>query len=218
MRVMVGTACADYPSRNNTFFDCFYNLVLPEGSERHRATSNDASANVNLLVDIAQRGNFTHIFIVDDDQMFNPMIVMNLLKHDLDVVCGLYLMRNHPFKPLIFDGVLEDDKQVHWVSLKTNGLTEIIAMGMGCVLIKMEVFNKLEKPYFGIRDGIGDDIQFSRALRRAGIKMFCDTTQTLWHTIKASVAPLWKDNHWVTCIRIGDFNIEIPAWSEEDET
>lgn len=216
-KILLTTPSADYPSRNNSFYDCFYNLVLPEGSKRQRIISNDASANVNLAVDIAQTEGFTHIFFVDDDQMFHPRTCMNLLELGLDVVIGLYLMREFPFKPVVFNKVHDDNKQVHWHVLQGKPeIIEVQAMGLGGALIRTEVFSKLQKPYFGIRDGLGDDIQFSRALRNAGVKMFCDTNQILWHTIKGSVAPIWKGDHWVTCIRIGQHNIEIPSYSGVD--
>ena len=62
---------------------------------------------------------------------------------------------------------------------------------MGCVLIKMSVFDQMERPYFdlkanseGRRDGYGQDLYFYTKVRWAGIEVWvepgiiCDQVET----------------------------------------
>ena len=103
IKVLVGAPCGKQPVCD-AFYDCFYGLQLPEGSIKIRAKSGSVPQNLNALVDEAIKYECTHLFIVEDDSMFAPDVVMRLLSHDKDVVTGLCLQRNPPFRPYIYDG------------------------------------------------------------------------------------------------------------------
>lgn len=214
IKVLAGAPCGKTPVCDS-FYDCFYGLILPEGSPRIRAKSGSVPQNLNALVDEAIKFECTHLFIVEDDSMFAPDTVLRLLSHDKDVVTGLCLQRNPPFRPYIYDG-FDEVTGMLWRDLKDGeeGLIRVAATGMGGILINMNVFKKLERPYFyttfiGEKEW-GQDILFASDLYKAGIEVFCDLNVTIWHATHCSLGTEFVDGKWWTLVRIGTSNIRIP--------
>ena len=214
IKVLVGAPCGKEPVCD-AFYDCFYGLNLPEGSIRIRAKSGSVPQNLNALVDEAIKYECTHLFIVEDDSMFAPDVVMRLLSHDKDVVTGLCLQRNPPFRPYIYDGFDEKTGMI-WRALHDDdkGLIKVTATGMGGILIKMSVIAKLERPFFystyiGEKEW-GQDILFAASLHKAGVEIYCDLDATIWHATHCSLGTEYVDGKWWTLVRIGNFNIRLP--------
>ena len=67
---------------------------------------------------------------------------------------------NNKRGPLITDG------EVH----------EVYTLPMGCSLYSMEVFYRIEQPWFETTECLTQDSFFSQKLRDAGYKLFCDTS------------------------------------------
>lgn len=214
IKVLAGAPCGKTPVCDG-FYDCFYGLQLPNESIRIRAKSGSVPQNLNALVDEAIKHNCTHLFIVEDDSMFAPDTVLRLLNHDKDVVTGLCLQRNPPFRPYIYEG-FDDETGMIWRGLRPDdkGLIRVCATGMGGILIKMDVFKRLNRPYFyttylGEKEW-GQDILFAEDLYKAGVEIFCDLDATIWHATHCSLGTEYVDGQWWTLVRIGESNIRIP--------
>src|SRR3990167_10933849 len=97
---------------------------------------------------------------------FNGSTLSRLLALDKDIVGAFYNFKTLPIQTTakLFEDFIPNEP------FKVYGL------GMGCILIKTEVFKKLKKPYFLItRDEQGDaihteDVSFSEKPRVAGKK------------------------------------------------
>jgi hypothetical protein len=219
IKVLAGAPCGKEPVCDS-FYDCFYGLMLPEGSPRIRAKSGSVPQNLNALVDEAIKFECTHLFIVEDDSMFASDTVLRLLSHDKDVVTGLCLQRNPPFRPYIYDG-FDDVTGMIWRYLTDSdqGLIKVCATGMGGILIKMDVFKRLERPYFYTtyvdEKEWGQDILFAKSLHKAGIEVFCDLDATIWHATHCSLGTEYVDGRWYTIVRIDKSNIRIPQFATE---
>lgn len=145
--------------------------------------------NRNYAVAEAPKQGCTHVLFLDSDMVFPADTLLRLLDAERDIVGALYARRVHPHATL---GRLVDPDP-------TGGIAEAVEMGIGCVLIRLSVFDKLERPYFrcpavyegspelagfdltGIEMGeiMDDSIWFSKAARRAGLKLWIDTELTL---------------------------------------
>jgi hypothetical protein len=197
----------------DSFYDCFYGLILPEGSARARAIRGSVPGNLNRIIECAKDYDYT--FIVEDDSMFAPDTVLRLLEHDKEVVTGLCVSRQPPFRPYIYQVVENGEIAPRPLTNDDSGLIRVAATGMGGILIKNSVFSKLTKPYFyNTYEGEiewGQDVLFAKSLVNAGIEVFCDTDVTIWHATHCSLSTSFKDNKWITTIRIADCNVEIPA-------
>lgn len=109
---------------------------------------------------------------LDSDMVFPPSTIKTLLSHDKDIVAATYCQREGPSYPM---GCTVDDKP-----LPLTGLVEAGRLPTGCMLIKMNVFEKMQKPYFrwAFRDNnsriIGEDVEFCDRAREMGFSIWCD--------------------------------------------
>jgi len=136
--------------------------------------------NRNLLVRTARENECSHLFFMDHDMIFEPDAINRLLAHDVDVVGGAYNIR----------GILPRELNV-WVNeerLATlpRELFKADAIGCGCMLIRMSVFDALPFPWFKIEETeddlqVTEDIYFCNAVRKAGMTVWCDPTIRIGH-------------------------------------
>lgn len=177
------------------------------------AVNRNGSAERALAVDC------THVLYLDDDHIFPPHLLTQLLSHDKDIISGLYVSREAPFYPQIYKG--EDDKR--WVHNKLldpfmSGVIEVDCVGAGCLLVKAEVFRGMEKPWWTlgqtIKDGWGDDVDFCRRARDAGFRVWCDLELPVGHICNMTVWPQRGESGDWTTVLIGANSlplIQFPA-------
>jgi hypothetical protein len=135
--------------------------------------------------------NMDYILFVDDDMICPDNLFLKLYKHRgiADVVCPLAFTRNEPYKPVIYasvegyDAVNKSDYFINNVVMKypRNKLVEVDACGFGAALIKVDILRKIEPPYFMCSSGTGEDILFCYKVRKAGGRVFMDTTFNIGH-------------------------------------
>lgn len=138
----------------------------------------------------AMKNNCTHIFSVDDDMVFPPETLTKMIAHDKEVVGVVAHSRSLPPMPVV--EFLDDEEKSTADRLLgkhdiPEELFEVKAVGGGVNLIKTEVFEKIEKPWydtetheFGMTK-MGEDSWFCRQVRKAGITIYCDPTITIGH-------------------------------------
>ena len=152
-----------------------------------------------------------YIFFLDYDVLPPADALKRLVFHaahhkDYDIFAGVYCTKNRSLpEPLIYNqfgaGPFWD-----WTvgDILTTDRHNIVAVGMGCTLVRMSLFHKLEhseeKPWFhtGLARDIGnegmivgerhtEDIYFcKRALTEANAKIFVDTSILCGHQDKAT--------------------------------
>lgn len=134
----------------------------------------------------ARSDDCTHVLFLDSDMTFPADTIARLLAHDKDIVGCTYARRIHPHTAL---GRLMD---VH-----DGKLQEAIELPSGCLMIRTDVFDKLEAPYFRCQPyptldplpeamagfdvtgyeapgTMSEDYYFCQAARRAGFKVWAD--------------------------------------------
>ena len=115
---------------------------------------------------------------LDSDMMFPPTTLLRLLSHNEDIVACNYMKRSFPSKSVAFTDTTDWES---WVPLEYSNSLEIVeAVGMGCVLMKTEIFKQLTKPYFEYtyqsesQDWIGEDFTLFRKLNDLGYNVNID--------------------------------------------
>jgi len=131
---------------------------------------------------------YDYIMWIDSDQVFEPNDFFKLLEHDKDIVSGLYLRKPQGDTlndiPIEFACFNEDGKRLY--TNEVNGeLRKVWSNGMGWMLIKKGVFEKIEYPWFGpIIEGLGfhgEDVSFQLRARDSGFESYVDTSIIVGH-------------------------------------
>ncbi|MBN1941076.1 MAG: hypothetical protein JW772_02740 [Candidatus Diapherotrites archaeon] len=145
----------------------------------------------NVLVENFLKSDCTHLLFLDSDMVFPPNIVELLLKHDKEVVSGLYFLRKMllpSFRMLNKEGNYQSS-----YDFPKNELVKVDATGLGCMLIKRKVLEKVDsenkgKPLFftkydkGMRTKVhGEDTAFCELVKKAGFEIYVDTGLILGH-------------------------------------
>lgn len=214
MKLAIVVPTAEF-SRQAEWFDHFNQLDKPTGTVLAQAHGQSPARNRNHLIELCLQNDCTHIFFVDDDVVL-PKNTLNLLLEnaDKDIVTGLYLKRNFPHHPIIFDVSLAGGEcGYHFLKDGENGLIPIVNCGLGCCLIRREVFDIMQpdcppsgkkNPPTWIRlgecevDHWCDDIGFFNRARTYGFKLWCDLRVQCGHFASVIVRPEYKDGKWMT--------------------
>jgi len=197
MRILVGIPCGDtlVVPFHNTFGQAL------RGDYKIEVTTvngmNTVSAR-NKIVRKALDGKFDYIFFMDSDMSFPPNTLDNLIKRDKDIVGGFYMRKKGGYLPNAFMlGSVDGDK---FLTQFVTELTEVEAVGTGCMLIKTEVFKNIEMPWFeywtnSSPEGhvMTEDIVFCEKAKSAGYKIFCDGEIRCGHVGMFIVTPIVKD-------------------------
>ena len=116
---------------------------------------------------------------LDSDMMFPPTTLLRMLAHNQDIVACNYMKRSYPFKSVAF---MDTNDWESWVPLQSEDeLLTVEAIGMGCVLMRTSVFEKLNRPYFEYtyqyqtKDWGGEDFTLFKKLNKLGYQVKVDT-------------------------------------------
>lgn len=226
-RVMLCVPTAEF-ARRADFYDYLEVLEKPEGTMKTTAHGASPARNRNIMIKLALENNATHCLFIDDDMAFRPDMLKRLLRHDVDIVSGLYLMRNYPHLPVMFDESFADGKcKFKFLTPGTKGLVEVVNTGLGACLIKTEVFKKMPHPWITLGecepDHWSDDIAFFNRARKYGFKIHVDLEVPCGHMMSAIIWPNRDvSGNWFTMYNTGSAEMvqmpqHIPTQEEIDK-
>lgn len=130
------------------------------------------------LVDRALEFDSDYIFWLDSDIYCPPSTVIKLLAHNQPVIACNYIRRQLPAKGVAYEKMYEWDKPLDFEP--RDSLVEVEGLGMGCLLMKTEIFHKLKKPWFEFKytsetnDWLGEDMVLCEKIRDLGYKIMVD--------------------------------------------
>lgn len=143
--------------------------------------------------------NYDYIMWIDSDIIFTPDQFETLLKHDKDIVSGVYFMEGGKYLATVKEW---DEKHFehkgHFQFMTLNDikmkeeLIEVAYTGMGFMLVKMGVFESMEYPWFKpIDKKIGnavdftmEDVAFCLKAQQKKYKILIDPTIKVGHEKK----------------------------------
>lgn len=153
---------------------------------------------------------------LDMDHSFEPDLLARLLnlmnKYDrpdyrVGVVGGLYLHKQPPYNPTIWQFTGQEDQTVPILNWPEGEVLEVGVIGTGALLVKRWVFDRIEKElgekpfsvseYKGL---VGEDFAFARRCRKLGIPMLVDPRIEGHH---AKVTRLTVEAHYRPEDRVG---------------
>ena len=133
---------------------------------------------------------------IDSDVIFRFEDFQALLKHNVDMVAGLYLMAdNARFAAVekMNEDTFKQNGEFEFLTpaktAKHHGLIPVDYCGFGFVLVKKGVFEKVEYPWFRpiyiemgeCSDFTAEDVGFCMLAKQAGVSMLVDPTVVVGH-------------------------------------
>jgi hypothetical protein len=95
----------------------------------------------NIIVEEALKDKPDYLWLVEDDNQYPPGILKALFDAHTDVAVADYPVRGNQH------------------SVTYNAAGELLYAGLGCVLVKREVFKKLDQPYFSVERSYTPDME-----------------------------------------------------------
>lgn len=130
----------------------------------------------------AQELGATHLLMLDDDHVFDGTVFDKLWEYqEKHMVSALYMTRGLPCAPCMFR--MTDQGTVPIYVYPKDELLSVDVVGFGFVLFKMEVFKRINPPWFNLSTGFGEDAAFCGRLLQAGLGVFCHTGAKIGHIL-----------------------------------
>ncbi len=196
-------------SWSNLLFELIKNNIKPIISQQYSSVVHFARAKC-LAGDVLKGKNqspfqnnvqYDYIMWIDSDMVFDAKQFFALLESPYDVTSGMYLMEDMKHYPIVKDwntdyflkhgsfGFMTVDEVEK--EPKVNGkYIKVSYTGMGWMLIKKGVIDKIEYPWFwrplenlgnDIIDANSEDVAFCRNLTDAGFDIMVDSTIRTGH-------------------------------------
>lgn len=131
--------------------------------------------------------NSDYILWLDSDIVFPATTAFRLLAHNESVVAANYIRRQLPPKGVAYEKIGNWQDPLSFEVQDT--LVEVEGIGMGCMLIKTDIFKEIPKPWFEFtwtpesNDFLGEDMNLCQKINEAGYQIKVDTvlSQELRH-------------------------------------
>ncbi len=202
-KVCIGVAMGENVSGN--FFASFVGLEK-KGDDFE---ANDITTSYCLKTDIALEA-LTEEFLKTDNEwmlfletdMTHPKdTIAKLIRHNLPVVSGVQTWKTKPFVPMVYRYrpmvLWGQGKDTQWKTgpyqaiddWKDGDLLQVDGVPCGCLLVRRDVFEKIQRPWFSFEGGT-QDLYFCKKVLAAGFTIHCDTSVDCGHftTIKITMA------------------------------
>lgn len=212
-KVLIGLSTGEFIRRAD-FLPSFMGIIRPDNSLSMSIHGQSPAKSRNMIIDEAAKNGCTHILFLDDDMIVPPDTLMKLLAHDKDIVSALYLLRTFPHYPAAFDEAYDNGKCKYlFLNNQKPELTPVANLGLGCVLIKTEMFSHLTPPYVRLgeieKDGWCDDIGFFNRCREAGYEIYCDLNAPVGHMLGVTLWPEHFEGTWYSNYKHDNGNVRI---------
>lgn len=131
------------------------------------------------LATMALESGAEYTLWLDSDMVFPATTAVRLLEHDEDVVAANYLRRQFPVKGVAYETIGDWENPLDFDVY--DGLVPVEGVGMGCMLMKTEIFSELLKPWFDFQwspqsnDFLGEDMVLCQKIASTGRTIKIDT-------------------------------------------
>ena len=181
-KILIGIPTAKYIEPET--FKAIYDLEVPDGYEvdfQYFYGYNIDQVR-NLIASWAMR--YDYLFSVDSDMSFPKETLKWLLQADKDIVSGVYRQRLPEQAIEIYD---LNQRRMQYEDIYLQNMVRIGGCGMGCVLIKSEVFRAIPYPQFQYHAALdhantfSEDLDFCRKATIAGFEIWTIPSLTCGH-------------------------------------
>jgi len=133
---------------------------------------------------------FDYLFFLDKDVIAPADVIPRLLKHQVNIVGGIYRQKFQPYSWCAFMATKDvSGKDAKIPIAPTGDLVDVGYIGAGCLLIHRHVFEMLQFPWFKWEldvanpSGKSEDFYFCEQARKTGLKIWADTSLRCGHVV-----------------------------------
>jgi hypothetical protein len=138
---------------------------------------------------------YDYYLAMDADVAFDVQNIKRLLAKERDIVGGAYPLRAGRTDLVVagcWDSIPGSSSWEKWLRVYNTGLVEVDWCGAGCLLVKKEVLEKMNYPYWihrtvvigELADHTSEDIGFCMTAKELGYKIYCDLDNRIAHIPK----------------------------------
>jgi hypothetical protein len=187
---MVGIPAGEQ-ARWTEFLASLIVLERPKGTRLAFVHGTYIQASRNDLVGQMLASDAQWLFMVDDDHVFDRRLLINLLDRHVPIVGAAAVSRKPPYYVCAY---AHGTNHAMGILDFTPEMQEVEAVGTGAILIRREVFEALESPWFEVGfdangRNISEDIIFCQRAREAGYDIWLDATQMIGHLTGVAIRP-----------------------------
>lgn len=146
--------------------------------------------NRNEICKAALDMNCEYLLFLDADMTFPKDLVVKLVEADKDIVSGIYFKKKAPY-PAVPSNFRDDDslgQALKPIEKYEKGLVKADVVGGGCLLIRRNVLEAMEHPWFEYEidqrtneRAVTEDIGFCRKAKKCGFDIWVDTRLVCGH-------------------------------------
>jgi hypothetical protein len=186
-KIFVGIPQPDYT--HHWFQESLYNFIIANFQEyqlqRYHVVGSVIAMNRNRLVRAAQEAQADYLLQIDADSVFPPSALKRLMTSNKDIIGATTTKRDGSTTRPMCEPMVKDIK----VTVE-DPVIPVKLIGMNFMLTKMEVFDKIEAPWYAeppremmfggkvydptLPELVGEDEYFCIKAREAGYDVFCD--------------------------------------------
>ena len=172
------------------FFDYMINIKSKYPFNLTRSNRLPLDRNRNHLTETALKDKaVSHVLFLDTDIVPPCYDFMDkMVSYDVPIIGLLCTKRTPPHEPIIMKTNAPENEKLNGFWIKyPKGLVEADATGTGCLLVKREVFEKMQQPYFKFHSAyesgkdLSEDVYFLTIAKAIGYKLYVDTEMTCKH-------------------------------------
>lgn len=160
----------------------------------------------NMCRKLIESKELEWLWILGDDHVFKPDILMNLLSRNVDIVVPLCLKRSRPFRPVLYK---VDDGQYYQQGFDylkdKSGLLEVPAAGNAGMLVRRKVIEKIGDDWHRVGwqfpEHGGSDLYFCKRAVEKGFKIYVDLNNSIGHITHMALWPVKYNGGYSVGIR-----------------
>jgi hypothetical protein len=223
-KVFIAIPCSE-GSRYSEFWQSLQGVYTPPNTITQQCRGIYIANNQNTLARMFLESNQDWFWLVNDDQIYPPDILIRLLRHRKDVVAPNCLEKKPPHLPLLYQS--QNGKGIYknkYLIDGQTGLVKIVGAGGGGMLVHRRVLEAIKDPWWevhtvlndnGVSSQSSEDFDFCQKVIDAGFEIYGDLSLWVGHIIQMNMQPIYSDGQWYTMfLRFPDEQISIPAGKE----
>lgn len=163
-------------------FKSIYDLQMPIGyTVTFKSYIGDKIDQLrNVIASHAKQ--YDYLLFVDSDIILPSDTLIKMINADKDIISALYIQRKPDTQIVeVYMDVDNGCVNIPYSLLEDKDIVEIAACGMGCALIKTNIFNTISFPYYFYTEAldhtntISEDVYFCLNARQHGFSIWADT-------------------------------------------